>query len=966
MTLEILYSAQNGSTAHTVIITETSFHDPILETGIMSMLNPFINAELNLRARMINSFDSKATNMALSMCVHSEETNGVFATTANASKVQSASASILASTGSEMFSFSCWTKSSNESNGSVSTRDPWLERLTHMTSGLAVMSLLLFPAWCILRDHDITQWGAKKVRSIILRTCQERTVHHPSDKRRYSNPQALRLKWRVVSLNQPKEGAELRNESLAAALHHKVRFSHKEFVGFSLNIAELSDSSYVRVGDRYFKPDCRVEGRRSQRWVGGSWGLKDATAAREMRPSGLMYRSIRGKPQENKRPARMESMNKVTVPISITAFNEHFEGICYSWSGPRSNVLAQKWAPGLESLMLLIVAMYVVSTVTEPIVLTGLTASPLTHFSSTTPSPSTLRDLWITNNHVTAACNHAHAVSHKRDALRESMMNRTPSNRKPVVRSGMDPKQRAPASVQVSQAPFVMKRTKGAMRIPLLSPVDVSARAPKRSIKDFAPAPAAPEAPFSTVNDLRGFVMKSWRDFFQLASGLITWCICYICTASFFIGNRIHRRAPPYGCLVLAVLAAVVLPHLISTVSAAKLRPIRDATVERGSKPPDRWHHAMTAGPDASLYVFGGLYYNDIYMDDLFKLDVDTKEWHRIIPRGSIRPSARHNHEIAAVGVDLYLFGGKTKSGASNELFRFSTTTLQWEQLDAPQVSGSPPSARFGHSMVAVGSDLYVFGGASSSEKFNCLFRFSTTARQWDQLDAEKVSGSTPSARYLHGMVAVGPDLYVFGGMTDSGGSNGLFRFSTTARQWKQLGSDSSCTSYTDTSCSSARVRRGRDWKWEDQDGGDTEDSIGTVSGEAEAEGWCRVTWDKGGSNSYRVGVEYLDLCLVQDTGGIISVSGSPPSLRHDHGMAAVGSDLFVFGGLRVQSYLFGGQQVNELGKEASRCMSLHCADIVPHMVAGRRPHGLDPGCCACSHLWCRGGAEHLCSEDHT
>ena len=47
----------------------------------------------------------------------------------------------------------------------------------------------------------------------------------------------------------------------------------------------------------------------------------------------------------------------------------------------------------------------------------------------------------------------------------------------------------------------------------------------------------------------------------------------------------------------------------------------------------------------------------------------------------------------------------------TNELFRFSTTKMQWEQLDAPQVSGSPPGARAGHGMVAVGSNLYVFGG---------------------------------------------------------------------------------------------------------------------------------------------------------------------------------------------------------------------------------------------------------------
>ena len=51
------------------------------------------------------------------------------------------------------------------------------------------------------------------------------------------------------------------------------------------------------------------------------------------------------------------------------------------------------------------------------------------------------------------------------------------------------------------------------------------------------------------------------------------------------------------------------------------------------------------------------------------------------------------------------------RTGYSNEIFRFSTTALQWEQLDVDLVSGSPPSARYGHTMVVVGNELFVFGG---------------------------------------------------------------------------------------------------------------------------------------------------------------------------------------------------------------------------------------------------------------
>ncbi|XP_033230566.1 E3 ubiquitin-protein ligase HECTD1 isoform X3 [Belonocnema kinseyi] len=58
-----------------------------------------------------------------------------------------------------------------------------------------------------------------------------------------------------------------------------------------------------------------------------------------------------------------------------------------------------------------------------------------------------------------------------------------------------------------------------------------------------------------------------------------------------------------------------------------------------------------------------------------------------------------------------------------------------------------------------------------------------------------------------------------------------------------------------------ARVARGLDWKWRDQDG--VPPGEGTVTGELH-NGWIDVTWDYGGSNSYRMGAEgKYDLRLV-------------------------------------------------------------------------------------------------------
>ena len=52
-----------------------------------------------------------------------------------------------------------------------------------------------------------------------------------------------------------------------------------------------------------------------------------------------------------------------------------------------------------------------------------------------------------------------------------------------------------------------------------------------------------------------------------------------------------------------------------------------------------------------------------------------------------------------------------------------------------------------------------------------------------------------------------------------------------------------------------AKVVRGLDWKWRDQDGPNGVAGEGTVTGELH-NGWIDVTWDYGGSNSYRKGAE--------------------------------------------------------------------------------------------------------------
>ncbi|CAG4926206.1 unnamed protein product [Colias eurytheme] len=79
------------------------------------------------------------------------------------------------------------------------------------------------------------------------------------------------------------------------------------------------------------------------------------------------------------------------------------------------------------------------------------------------------------------------------------------------------------------------------------------------------------------------------------------------------------------------------------------------------------------------------------------------------------------------------------------------------------------------------------------------------------------------------------------------------------------------------------RVVRGKDWKWGDQDG--VPGGEGRVIGELGEDGWVRVAWDAGGTNSYRMGKEgKYDLKLARSPSPppsvVETIQGSPETTQ--------------------------------------------------------------------------------------
>ncbi|XP_044007994.1 E3 ubiquitin-protein ligase HECTD1 isoform X1 [Aphidius gifuensis] len=85
---------------------------------------------------------------------------------------------------------------------------------------------------------------------------------------------------------------------------------------------------------------------------------------------------------------------------------------------------------------------------------------------------------------------------------------------------------------------------------------------------------------------------------------------------------------------------------------------------------------------------------------------------------------------------------------------------------------------------------------------------------------------------------------------------------------------------------SGARVARGLDWKWKDQDG--IPPGEGSITGELH-NGWIDVTWDHGGSNSYRMGAEGKYDLRINSNNNTLDGGGSGGGVGIGIGIGGIG-----------------------------------------------------------------------------
>eukprot|EP00667_Euglena_gracilis_P009028 EG_transcript_9170 len=210
------------------------------------------------------------------------------------------------------------------------------------------------------------------------------------------------------------------------------------------------------------------------------------------------------------------------------------------------------------------------------------------------------------------------------------------------------------------------------------------------------------------------------------------------------------------------------------------------------SGPGARSRHAAAALGATSMVVHGGAAPNGTLLRDLWLFVRDTARpeegtWVAVAEDNTGPPALAGHSLVMTSGNAALLYGGRTGDGNSAgdvwllSLAQPSPTAVQasWRRLCGHGACSPSPTPRYDHAAVAVGDDMYVFGGVvatgSTAGPGRDLWRFTVSLRDaphWTELcpqvdDAPNACGEPPFPRSMHSLVAFpGGELMVFGGAT--------------------------------------------------------------------------------------------------------------------------------------------------------------------------------------------------------
>ena len=326
----------------------------------------------------------------------------------------------------------------------------------------------------------------------------------------------------------------------------------------------------------------------------------------------------------------------------------------------------------------------------------------------------------------------------------------------------------------------------------------------------------------------------------------------------------------------------------------------------RGERPSPRSRHSMTLvrhfraetqTEDERLYLYGGV---GTHTEVVHYLDLATRTWVTPTPVGEeVLPLL--GHTAAAIGAELWVFGGRDARRSYNHVWKLDTTTHEWASFrgaHAPTGMVPPPSSK--HVMSVQGTKLLVVLGELPPEK---VFLYETTSNAWLQAAVANPQG----APELHRGAAafIGEELHVFGGLDVAANNptNTMHLLDTRVMEWHTAAAG----------------------------GATPTERVGHAMC---ALGACLFVFgglETGGSHSASFG-RYDAWALLWE---VPRPDGTSPSARVGHAIASLDEQLYVYGGAS------GGRPLGEVYVHNTR--TSYWEKAIPDM---EEVHG-DPSCSA-------------------
>ena len=113
------------------------------------------------------------------------------------------------------------------------------------------------------------------------------------------------------------------------------------------------------------------------------------------------------------------------------------------------------------------------------------------------------------------------------------------------------------------------------------------------------------------------------------------------------------------------------------------------------------------------IYIFGGVTYTNIYLNDIWKFNIDKLEWIEIIPSGNIPEARELMSSFSFLGLGFLMFGGRNDANVFSDLLFYSTLLNSWVNYTPSSLSSE---SRYGSCMASIDTRIFIIGGENNSK----------------------------------------------------------------------------------------------------------------------------------------------------------------------------------------------------------------------------------------------------------